>query len=62
MVQTEHCHKCDEVNSMKLIHTEYRSDKVGFTISNHIMQKNDFVENMVENDWTIHNLFQYLIH
>jgi hypothetical protein len=34
MVHFGHCDKCDvEVNSMKLIHTEYRSEKVGCTIN-----------------------------
>jgi hypothetical protein len=40
MVHFEHCHKCDaEFNSMKLIHTEYRSDKLGFTVSALLCEK-----------------------
>jgi hypothetical protein len=40
MVNIGICHKCDaEVNSMKLIHTEHRSNKVGFTINALLCEK-----------------------
>jgi len=40
MVNIEQCHKCDaEVNTMKLIRTEHRSNKLGWTINAKLCEK-----------------------
>jgi hypothetical protein len=40
MVHLGHCDKCGvEVNSMKLIHTDFHSDKLGYTLGGLLCEK-----------------------
>ncbi len=40
MVHIGRCHRCDaEVNSMKLIHSEFHSDKLGYTLGGLLCEK-----------------------